>query len=252
LERDREANVAEYLAQFRNDVAAFVSYEVVQACIGDHHEMAPLTHRHYFAFVDPSGGSADSFTLAISHTEGDGDDERIIIDAIREVRPPFSPEAVCDEFAVLLRTYHINLVRGDRYAGEWPREQFKKRDIGYVCSEKPKSDLYRDLLPLLNSGKITLPKSDRLVSQLTGLERRTARSGKDSIDHAPNSHDDLANAVAGAAQASVYRPAQVRWGYYGTFINTEEEKPSRLREEMRAQIPKCLIDFNPERNRERK
>jgi hypothetical protein len=29
------------------------------------------------------------------------------------------------------------------------------------------------------------------------LERRTARSGKDSIDHPPGAHDDVANAVAG-------------------------------------------------------
>ena len=29
-----------------------------------------------------------------------------------------------------------------------------------------------------------------------------SRSGKDSIDHAPNGHDDLANAVAGAAAAT--------------------------------------------------
>jgi hypothetical protein len=32
-----------------------------------------------------------------------------------------------------------------------------------------------------------------------GLERRTARGGRDSIDHAPGAHDDLANAVAGLA-----------------------------------------------------
>jgi hypothetical protein len=37
-----------------------------------------------------------------------------------------------------------------------------------------------------------------LVSQLVGLERRTARSGHDSIDHGPNGHDDIAKAVAGA------------------------------------------------------
>jgi hypothetical protein len=30
------------------------------------------------------------------------------------------------------------------------------------------------------------------------LERRTARSGRDSIDHAPGAHDDIANSVAGA------------------------------------------------------
>jgi hypothetical protein len=36
------------------------------------------------------------------------------------------------------------------------------------------------------------------VSQLTGLERRTTRGGRDLIDRRPGSHDDLANAVAGA------------------------------------------------------
>ena len=30
------------------------------------------------------------------------------------------------------------------------------------------------------------------------LERRTARGGRDSIDHGPGAHDDIANAVAGA------------------------------------------------------
>lgn len=34
--------------------------------------------------------------------------------------------------------------------------------------------------------------------QLVGLERRTARGGRDSIDHPPGGHDDVANAVAGA------------------------------------------------------
>jgi hypothetical protein len=32
----------------------------------------------------------------------------------------------------------------------------------------------------------------RLIAQLCGLERRTARSGKDSIDHAPGADDDIA------------------------------------------------------------
>jgi hypothetical protein len=35
-----------------------------------------------------------------------------------------------------------------------------------------------------------------------GLEWRTARGGRDSIDHAPGAHDDLANAVAGLAAAA--------------------------------------------------
>jgi hypothetical protein len=88
LDRDRAAATAEYLAQFRTDIESFVPFEVVQGCVGDHVEMAPLSSQNYFAFTDPSGGSGqDSFTLAISHQDG----ERFIIDAIRDVKPPFCP-----------------------------------------------------------------------------------------------------------------------------------------------------------------
>jgi hypothetical protein len=87
---------------------------------------------------------------------------------------------------------------GDRYAGEWPRERFRVHGIAYEVSEQPKSDLYRDLLPILNSGRAELLDVPRLMSQLCGLERRTARGGRDSIDHAPGAHDDVSNSVAGA------------------------------------------------------
>ena len=137
--------------------------------------------------------------MAVSHADGN----RVMVDAVREIKPPFSPDAVIEEFATTLKTYRITSVAGDRYAGEFPRELFRKHGVTYACAEKPKSDLYRDLLPLLNSGRIVLPRSDRLVSQLVGLERRTARSGKDSIDHSPGGHDDLANAVAGAAALAI-------------------------------------------------
>jgi hypothetical protein len=42
-----------------------------------------------------------------------------------------------------------------------------------------------------------------LANQLCGLERRTARGGRDSIDHAPGAHDDLANCVAGAIVSAI-------------------------------------------------
>jgi hypothetical protein len=38
----------------------------------------------------------------------------------------------------------------------------------------------------------------RLRAQFAGLERRTGRSGRDSIDHGPSGHDDVCNAAAGA------------------------------------------------------
>jgi hypothetical protein len=135
--------------------------------------------------------------MAITHREKDG---RAVLDAIRERRPPFSPEDVTGEFATLLKTYHCTSVTGDRFGGEWPRERMRLQGVAYELAEKPKSDLYRDALPALNSGKIELLDHPRLVSQICSLERRTARGGRDSIDHPPgaSSHDDLANAALAA------------------------------------------------------
>lgn len=194
-EDDPEAAGAEWDAQFRADIESFISPEAVDACVPHGRIELPYTHLHsYVGFVDPSGGSADSFALAISHE----DKGMRVLDLLRERRPPFSPEAVVEEFAGILKEYRICAVTGDRYAGEWPREQFRKHGIEYVPSERTKSEIYLELLPLINSGKAELLSSERLVSQLCRLERRTSRTGKDSVDHPPHGMDDLANAAAGA------------------------------------------------------
>ena len=106
------------------------------------------------------------------------------------------------EFAALLKSYCVSKITGDRYAGEWPREQFRKHGINYEPAEQPKSALYQNMLPLINSREIDLLDHARLLTQLVGLERRTARGGRDSIDHAPGADDDLANALAGVAVAT--------------------------------------------------
>ena len=80
----------------------------------------------------------------------------------------------------------------------WVAEAFRKAGINYQASEKSKSDIYVDLLPLLNSGAVALLENDRLALQLTQLERRTSRGGKDSIDHPRGGHDDVANSVGGS------------------------------------------------------
>ncbi len=205
-EDDPASAAAEFGAEFRNDIAAFVTREVVEACTPPgRFELPYLSTHRYVAFVDPSGGSSDSMTLAVAHDEaGVG-----VLDALREVRPPFSPESVVREFCDLLKAYKVMKVTGDRYAGEWPRERFREHGITYEVGEKPKSDLYRDLLPLLNSGKVELLDERRLAAQMCGLERRTARGGRDSIDHSPGAHDDIANAAAGALLLSSSRKAMV-------------------------------------------
>ncbi len=66
-EEDPASAAAEYGAEFRNDIAAFVTREVVDACTAPgRYELPPLPGVQYRAFVDPSGGCADSMTLAIA------------------------------------------------------------------------------------------------------------------------------------------------------------------------------------------
>jgi hypothetical protein len=102
------------------------------------------------------------------------------------------------DFAILLKGYRVHRVTGDRYAGDWPRERFRNAGITYDISERTKSEIYVNALPLLNSRRVELLDVKRLASQLIGLERRTARSGHDSIDHSPGQHDDVCNAAMGA------------------------------------------------------
>lgn len=192
---DESAAAAEYGAQFRADVESFIRRDILDAAVvPGRFELPPLSEHQYHGFVDPSGGGQDSFTLGIAHKDGD----RLVLDVLRETKPPFSPERVVLDYATLLHAYRIEDVCGDRYAGEWPREAFRNHGIRYDPAAQPKSDIYRDVLPLLNSGKVELLDHPRLLSQFANLERRTARGGRDSIDHAPKAHDDVANAAAGA------------------------------------------------------
>ena len=196
LEKDPARNAAEYLAEWRSDISNFVDAAVVEACVvHDRRELQPQPGIVYYGFVDPSGGSSDSMTLAIAHRAIDG---RVIVDAVRERRPPFSPDNTVAEFSGLLKTFHVGQIVGDRWGGEFVREPFRSHGIRYELSEKVKSDIYRDALPLLNAERVELLDLPRLIGQLCNLERRVGRNGHDVIDSGPGGHDDVANAVCGA------------------------------------------------------
>jgi hypothetical protein len=212
---DPIAAASEFGASFRSDVESFVSIEAVEACTRPSPlELPPCLGITYSAFTDPSGGVIDSFSLAIAHKQG----QSVVIDCARAIKPPFSPEAVVAEFCELLKCYRVKSVTGDAFGGEWVREQFRKHGIRYDKSTRNRSEIYRDMLPMLNSETVELPPLPMLQKELVGLERRTARGGRDSIDHAPGGHDDLCNSVSGAAvhaskPAGMTGPIAVRFNY---------------------------------------
>jgi hypothetical protein len=198
-ERDAAAAAADYGALFRSDIESFVSREVVDACVmAGCREIAPLPGVEYRSFVDPSGGSGtDSMTLAISHCESNG---VAVLDAVRERKPQFSPDDCVAEFVQLLRSYRVTEVVGDKWGGSFVSESFNKHGVGYRVSERTKTEIYREFLPLLNSRRVELLDHQRMLVQLLSLERKTARGGRESIDHpqGDRNHDDLINSVAGS------------------------------------------------------
>jgi hypothetical protein len=207
LEKDPDKNAAEYLATFRTDVQNFLSPEALEHVINRARplELPYREELHYSAHIDPSGGSADSACLGIAHSESG----RAILDVAREWRSPHIPEQVVAEMVGVLKDYHIGTVTTDHYAPGWVQDAFQRRAIECRVSAKPKSELFLELLGPINSGRVELPNHPRLRDQLVALERRTARGGKDSVDHRVGAHDDLANAAAGALVRVLERGADV-------------------------------------------
>jgi hypothetical protein len=223
---DPASAAAEWLGLFRADLESLFAREALDAVIArGRFELPPIPGVAYTAFTDPSGGSADAFTLAIAHRDPGGVP---VLDLVREVRPPFSPEAVVADFSREMARYHVGTVTGDHYAAEWPVEQFRKCGIVYVTAELTRSELYLEMLPMVNSGGCALLDHPRLLAQLAGLERRVGRSGKDAIDHRRGQHDDLANAAAGALVHAVRSTGKVSLGDFGCAKNSGLRESSRV------------------------
>ena len=198
---------AEYGAQFRTDLEQFVSREVVEASTSvGVYERSPQRGVHYFGFMDPAGGSGrDLMTASVGHV---GFGTKILtIDAMREAKPPFSPQQVAAEFSDLFKSYNINHVMSDKTGLDWCVEAFAHFGITCEQSARPKTQLYTNFLPLLNSRRVELLDHQRCNAQLLALERTPTK-----IDHPDGGHDDLINAVAGVADMSI--------NYYGGFDPT--------------------------------
>lgn len=189
---DPEAAKAEWGGEFRQDVEAFINRDAIEGVMRPAPAILPYDRKHrYFAFADPAGGGQDEFCLAIGHSQ----DEKIVVDCVLARRGV--PAEIVAEYAGVLREYYLSDLMADRYGGSWPADEFARHNIRVETADKAKSDLYKDALPTINSGRCEMPPDDKLLAQFVGLERRTSRGGRDSIDHAPGGHDDRANVVAG-------------------------------------------------------
>jgi hypothetical protein len=199
LAEDKAAARSEYLGEWRDDVAEFIPRSLVESLVVAGRRECRYTHTcQYVGFCDMSGGRADDAALAIGHRANG----KVVVDLLRQYRPPFSPNAVITEMSDELQRYGLRRVTGDNYAAEFVAMSFMGHGIKYLRAPLPKSQIYSEALPHLCSGGVELLDNETLIDQLANLERRTRSGGRDAIDHPAGQHDDLANAVAGLVVAT--------------------------------------------------
>jgi hypothetical protein len=193
---DPEAAVAEWDAQFRSDIAQFLSEDLIELAIDRSRppELPPMTGVTYHCFVDASGGRHDHYTACVGHKDRAG---RFVCDVLRGYQPPFDPKAVTAEISALAKEYSCIRVVGDSYSGDWIVSAFKECGVVYERSPKSKSELYLEGLPTFSRGLVSLPDHRRLSRELRLLERHTSRAGRDRIDHGRAGSDDYCNSVFG-------------------------------------------------------
>ena len=126
-----------------------------------------------------------------------------MLDLLFERKAPFNPSEVTEEIAALLKSYGCSTVTGDKYAAQWVVEAFAKTGVKYIRSERDRSAIYLDCLPLFTSGRCHLLDNARLVAQFAALERRTFSTGRDRVDHGSSGRDDACNSAAGALVLAV-------------------------------------------------
>ncbi len=193
LLEDPQRYAAEYLSHWRDDLASYITRDLLDAAIDKGvFVRPPVSGKHHIAGCDASGGRNDSFTAAITHKENDG---VVVLDVAFERKAPFNPSEVVGEVVRLMKDYRCHQITGDRYGANWTVEAFAKAGAKYIQSERDRSAVYMDTLPIFTSGQARLLDNKRLVSQFAALERRTFSTGRERIDPGPG-HDDLANSAA--------------------------------------------------------
>ena len=232
---DPDAYRSEVLGEFRAGVSTLFDPDMLDACIESGvRERPPELGVRYTSFIDAASGSGkDSFTVGICHEQSG----RYVLDCVRAWRPPFNPSSVIAEASELLKRYRISETTGDRYAPGFVNEGFRQNQIHYRQSERDRSALYLELLPLVNAQQVLLLDRPDLLRELRGLERRRGTGGRDRVDHRSGSHDDVANAAAGCLSLLAAHQAQGEAYMFnfltGEILHSEPEEERLLRREAR-------------------
>ena len=195
LKRDPESAQAEYFAEFREQLEAFLSSEAIDRCVDPGLGRGVVEPGvSYVMSVDPAL-MRDSYGYAIGHLESGV----VLIDYLKKLRAPVDANGAEDLLKSLVERYRPQGVLCDNPS----TVQRLKPNIPMIYTpftRQQKLRIYGALKESINLGLIGLPKDDDLIDELKALQ---IRGGVDIS--APKAgritQDDLADCVALLADA---------------------------------------------------
>jgi hypothetical protein len=165
--------------------------------------------------------------LTIIHIEGEGAEQRIIHDLIKEYGGrghKIDLAGMVREMASILGRYGLQRVVGDKYAAGWTRQRFEAEGVAYDDAPKSKAEAYLEAEPFFATARIEILDHPELVRELKQLERRSRAGGRTIVDHPHGGHDDFSNCLCLAVAVAVGEGAD---GYSLAgldILNRDDEK----------------------------
>jgi hypothetical protein len=198
--RDEENFRREYLAEFTDQIAAWVVPDVLDPCIvSGRIDLPRVENASYVVAIDPAFKHND-FALAVLHATGDGP---VVVDRVARwagtKKAPLGYEWVCGEIARIISEYGIREVMGDQYCAQVIKQYLDKLGIHYreyTFGAQTRADLFGNLRHLLVQRKIELLDEPVLLRELRTLEERCTPNGNIDIRPSHSQKDDVAVAVA--------------------------------------------------------
>jgi hypothetical protein len=252
---------AEYEAQFRSRLNAFLDEAKVDGCVNYRREavLAPnqrFLYEYYLA-VDPASGAQnrDAYAASIVHYEPIGDGRsKLVVDLAQEFLPTLDGQvdiAAVEEWVLEMhRAYRFRQVTFDQFEsmgsiqrlkGKCPAEKLHWNSTNHMTA-------YAKLQSLITTGLIELPPHPRLLSQLKSLQlirSSTGLAGKArwNARGVGTGSDDLVSALA----ANVLVSAQLSMSvfYNQQPVSYWNASPESRYHAMAASIGRMLIMRHP-------
>lgn len=224
----------EYGAQYTAAESAYLDPKLIDAAVMRGVEKMPYQRGFRYAAAMDYATKNDYWALAIGHKEfvTDADQqkkERVFIDFVAYWKGSdgneLKPDEIIPEICMYLKMYGISMCIADQYAFAALKPMFAKENVllkEFASSSTSKLKFYTSLQVAVNSDGFRIVDEPMAIKHLKDLrEKRSRTAGKMRIEHAANSHDDIAD----CAGLVVYQFDRLSPIFIGYHMEEEEVVP---------------------------